>query len=157
MFQELEPKHNDPANRTWADKVTVAASNIESKLLGFLSDVHEAERTAKVTGAVEDATLTKNKKQKLDATIISNWTYLLNVPQCQLAKVIRKTRAPRKRKYPQPAPNPAQHISHCVYSLKQVHVALPSQSTMQPTTMQQSQHIGSVGPPWAAMLIWLQG
>jgi hypothetical protein len=64
-----EPTHNDPAKRTWGDKINVAAKNIESKLLGFLSDMYEAEMTTKVTGAVEDATGTqKKKKQKMDLT-----------------------------------------------------------------------------------------
>jgi len=69
VLREPEPTHNDPANRTWGDKINVAAKNIESKLLGFLSDMYEAEMTTKVTGAVEDATGTqKKKKQKMDLT-----------------------------------------------------------------------------------------
>jgi hypothetical protein len=47
-----KPTHNDPAKRTWGDKINVAAKNIESKLLGFLSDMYKAEMTTKVTGAV---------------------------------------------------------------------------------------------------------
>ena len=38
VLREPEPTHNDPANRTWGDKINVAAKNIESKLLGFLSE-----------------------------------------------------------------------------------------------------------------------
>jgi len=69
VLREPEPTHNDPANRTWGDKINGAAKNIESKLLGFLSDIYEAEMTTKVTGAVEDATGTqKKKKQKMDLT-----------------------------------------------------------------------------------------
>jgi len=68
VLREPEPIHNDPVNRTWGDKINVAAKNIESKLLGFLSDI-EAEMTTKATGAVEDATGTqKKKKQKMDLT-----------------------------------------------------------------------------------------
>jgi len=59
---------------------------------------------------------------------------------CLLPKVIRKTRAPRKRKYPQPAHNPAYRISR-FHSSRQSHTELPFKS----------EQIGLGSPPRAGI------